>query len=117
MEVHEGVYCLRRTLDVDRQSLVVVVLGRAVDEKERVPPELVPLCQHRSERAITCSFGVALEAVQHVCSVEIIHPPEVLLFTVVPGAIGPLMIRRVPDRSLRQITVALIPRSEERRVG
>jgi hypothetical protein len=44
-----------------------------------------------------------LEAIEYIGRVEVIDPMEILLFAVVPGAIGPLIVGCVSEGLPRQV--------------
>ena len=108
LKENQRVYRLRTALNIDRQSLIVVISGSSVAQKESVFPVLVPAHHLLVELVVSRAFAVVLETVQNVRGMEIIHPVQIFGFSVIPRRIGPLILCRVLNRFLRQFAVGLI---------
>src|SRR6185437_14464092 len=86
---------LRTTLDIDRKYFMVVVSRHAIGKKESLFP--IPIATHHVSREllVASALRVMLEAIQDISCVKVVHPTQVRLFAVKPGAVGSLMLRRI----------------------
>ena len=101
---------LRTALDVERQCLLRVVARRAIGQKERTFPIFVSTHHGLKKAPVSRALRVVLETVQYVCRMEVVDPVQISLLAVIPRAIGPLILRRILDRLLRQRSIRFVPR-------
>ncbi len=73
---------LRRTLNIEREGLIVIVFRRPVWKEESMLPKTVSFGQYVIKAIITGALGVVFEAVQDIGRVKVVKPMLIRVFPV-----------------------------------
>ena len=104
----KSIDCLRGALNIQRQSLIVVVSWRAIAQEERSFPELVSFKSGFEESIIARATFVMLQRIQYIPRMEVVNPMQISFHPIKPGPICTLMLHSIVHRTSCQLHIFFI---------